>query len=182
MENMHQHVPAMRAVYWYMRKLERINMVKALVESGLSVALIGGDSWKDVLPSSPKLTLLPACAHQAAVQWYREARSVVCTNGYNGASERVFDGMSAGALVVSEDAPHLAGTFAHGVEAFMYRPNQIQDRMGELTEVLRSGASQKWADCGQEAFLRGHTWLHRVQALNSVLEQVVDTESIPVAA
>lgn len=167
------HAVAMRAVYWYMRKLERIRMVQALVDSGLSVALIGGDSWKSVLRPSPRLTLLPACTHQAVVQWYRDARSIVCTNGYNGASERVFDAMSAGALVVSEDAPHLVSALEPSGAAFFYRPNRLHDRVGELAELIRSGRSQEMADSGRRLLVEGHTWQQRVEALGKVLEQLV---------
>ena len=147
-------------------------MVNALVESGLSVALIGGDSWKSVLRPSPRLTLLPACTHQAVVQWYRDARTVVCTNGYNGASERVFDAMSAGALVVSEDAPHLVSALGDSAAAFFYRPNRLHDRVGELAELMRSGRSQVMADSGRRLLVQGHTWQHRVAALGEVLVQV----------
>ncbi len=170
------HAVAMRAVYWYMRKLERIRMVNALVESGLSVALIGGDSWKSVLRPSPRLTLLPACTHQAVVQWYRDARTVVCTNGYNGASERVFDAMSAGALVVSEDAPHLVSALGDSAAAFFYRPNRLHDRVGELAELIRSGRSQEIANSGRQSFVEGHTWRQRIDAFSEVLEQLADQQ------
>ena len=162
---------AMKVIYWYARKKERIRLVQDFADSGLKVALIGGEDWKFVLPRHENIHFVEPLGHEQLKGWYQKCKTVVTTNNFHGANERVFDAMAAGCLVFGECAPsliHLLGD----KRALFYRPNKAFERIPQLRLALKNGSAEEMAHDANHLFLKGHTWDHRAQYLSAVIEEL----------
>ncbi|MEY4645066.1 MAG: hypothetical protein RLZZ596_1897 [Pseudomonadota bacterium] len=169
--------PAMRIIYWYARKKERINLVKDLAKSGLKVALVGGDTWKSVLPQHKNIHFAPPVRHDDLKHWYLNSKVVATMNNSNGANERVFDAMAAGAALFSENAPNLIDLIGSD-SANYYEPNRAAEQVEELKNRLNSGKAEEMALQNHQQFLNQHTWQHRGEFLNNVIREI----TVPVTA
>ncbi len=163
---------AMRALYWYARKKERINLVRDFAESGLKIALIGGESWKSVLPNHDNIHFVEPIQHEDLKEWYKNSKAVVTMNNFNGANERVFDAMAAGATLFSENAPSLQDILGNN-QAIFYEPNKACERIEELRNVLNDQNAENMASMAYENFINNHTWRHRGEYLTSIIEQLI---------
>ena len=151
---------AMRAMYWYARKKERINLVRDFANSGLKVALIGGQAWKSVLEQHENIHFIEPVHHDDLQNWYLNSKSVVTMNNFNGANERVFDAMAAGALLFSENAPPLVEMLGSS-KALFYEPNKAGERIEELCQALQGARAEHMAEAAHHTFEHAHTWQHR---------------------
>jgi hypothetical protein len=167
--------PAMRAIYWYARKKERIKLVQDFASSGLKVAIIGGEAWKEVLPKHDSLFFAEPVPHEHLKNWYQKSKSVVTMNNFHGANERVFDAMAAGCLVFGECSPsliHLLGEKS----ALFYEPNKACDKIKDLEDVIHTGLASAMAQSGTEKFIAKHTWRHRGDYLAALMGELLETE------
>ncbi|WP_416545166.1 glycosyltransferase [Limnohabitans sp. DCL3] len=166
---------AMRAIYWYARKKERIKLVQDFASSGLKVALIGGEDWKEVLPNHDNIFFAEPVGHEHLKNWYQNSKSVVTMNNFHGANERVFDAMAAGCLVFGECAPSLVSILGEK-NAVFYEPNKACDKLDELEQLIRTGSAQAMAQSGTHRFSTEHTWQHRGEYLSALLDELMNIE------
>ena len=169
------HANAMKSIYWYARKKERINLVKDAAASGMKIILIGGDAWKRVLPAKNNITIKPECTHEELRALYGESKSVVNLNASNGACERAFDCLSAGSMLISEESHEMANLFEAHDAARLFKPNHAGEKMSEFKEIIRSGHSQNIAINGTRKFLENHTWKHRGHYLSTIFDELMET-------
>ena len=81
-----------------------------------------------------------------------------------GAHDRIFNGMLAGAAVVTDDSTYLRREFTDGKEFVMFSRNEIRtlpDRVFDLFGHMQS--TQKMADCGYQSAKEHHTWKSRAE-------------------
>jgi hypothetical protein len=165
---------AMRAMYWYARKKERINLVRDFAKSGLKIALIGGQAWKSVLEQHDNIHFIEPVHHDELQNWYLNSKSVVTMNNFNGANERVFDSMAAGALLFSENAPSLVEMLGTS-QALFYEPNKAGERIEELCQTLQGAQGRYMAEAARHTFECAHTWQHRGAYLTALFSNLVES-------
>lgn len=169
LDNIQDFMPALNQVYWHVRKTERIKMVRDLVSTGLKILLVGGESWKEVLPDYSNVTFVPPCSHKKLMEYYLNSRAVVSTNCFNGANERTFDGMSCGSLAIAEKSPTLTKCF-DDKEIVFYDRLKLNEKKDYITDLLNDGGlSESIANAGMNSFKKAHTWKHRAVELSSFL-------------
>ena len=88
-----------------------------------------------------------------------------------GAHDRIFNGMLAGACVVTDDSAYLRQQFENEQKLVRFRLEEI----GHLPELIwklldHPDEMQQIADAGYQAAREGHTWKSRMQEIFSVLE------------
>jgi hypothetical protein len=169
------HANAMKSIYWYARKKERINLVKDAAATGMKMILIGGDAWKTVLPPKNKITIKPECTHEELRALYGESKSVVNLNASNGACERAFDCLSAGSMLISEESKEMVNLFEVHNAARLFKPNHAHEKFNEFREIIQSGDSQEIANNGTRKFLENHTWKHRGNYLSIIFDELMET-------
>lgn len=158
-----------RNLYWYARKIERINLVKELSKTQLRILLVGGTEWKQVLPDTQNITFAPPCSHQNLLDWYKKSKVVATMNNYNGANERIYDALNCGAGVFCESAPRLLNELQTERVAF-YRPNRTNEAIEALENLVNTSSFESIRlsqSLGQK-----HTWGTRVATLRKTLESV----------
>lgn len=166
------HAQAMRSIYWYARKKERIQLVKDAVASGLNIILIGGEIWKSVLENTDNVTFLPECTHQELRAIYADSKSVVNLNAANGACERAFDSLAAGSMLITEESQELKILFETKKAAVFYKPNHAKERMSEFKELIKTNRWMDIAYQGNKIFSTGHTWQHRSKYLQGIFNEL----------
>lgn len=148
-----------------LRKQDRLAVVQALNESGLPFTLIGSD-WGDHIDFSPNVTVLPSVDAEALEAFVRRAKIVVNLNASNGACERAFNAMAAGACVITDESSTLADLFKGGKEIEFFdrrHPSTIAKTVGDL---LASGSRlEAIAARGQKRVREDHTWQSRARAI-----------------
>lgn len=163
------HAKNMRGVYWYIRRLERIKLVQDIANTGLKILLIGGDQWKKVIPNSKNITFVPPCNQETVIEYYKMSKSVVCTNCYNGASERVFDALAAGSIAITENSPALRNILIDKESCIFYTPNKFSEIKDDIISFLKNNNSAKIAEAGNSIFLKNHTWESRAKFISNII-------------
>lgn len=167
------HIIAMKALYWYERKRERINLVRDLCATGLKVLLIGDEGWREVIGEAPNVTRIDPCTHEALFAWYGQSKSVACMNNFNGANERIFDALGAGALPLVENDTQLIASLNEDL-TFTYRPNEFKSVAQALPEWLAQRDGDEVLEQANAFMQAGHTWSDRAESLAQVLTQLVN--------
>ena len=148
----------------YITSFFREMTVKLLVESGVKVTLYGAGwdvcDWID----HPNLDYRGVIPAQEIPELMTDAKIVLNTMTWfkDGSHDRVFNGMLAGAVVVSDTSGYMKETFTDGRELVFFE----LERLGELPERVRELLAdehrlQQIADCGYAAASEHHRMENR---------------------
>jgi hypothetical protein len=158
-------------IHSYMRKLDRLAIIRKLVDSGLSVALIG-TGWKPIFSTKSNVTYFEDTNYSDIKKIYEDARVVVNLNAENGACERVFDGIESGAMIFSDFSNALYRAFSHDQGVMFYQKHKADESISGLLRIIEQNETQGFADQAQQVVLAGHTWQYRAQALYELLQHL----------
>ena len=83
-----------------------------------------------------------------------------------GAHDRIFNGMLAGAVVLSDESAYLRQRFTSGQELEMFALPEIV-QLPQLVEALRKQPerAQRIADCGYQSAKAHDTWKNRIDEI-----------------
>ena len=156
----------MRFLDSYATSFFREQAVRILVESGIHVTAygVGWDQceWSD----NPYLTYGGKVPAPQILPLMNDSKIVLNTMTWfkAGAHDRIFNGMLAGAVVVTDDSTYLRRTFTDGKELVMFSlkelqtlPEQVFDLFGHISHM------QEITDCGYHAAKEEHTWKNRAE-------------------
>ena len=138
----------MRFLDSYATSFFREQAVRILVESGIHVTYGGKVLAPQILPlmNDSKIVL-------NTMTWFKA-----------GAHDRIFNGMLAGAAVVTDDSTYLRRTFTDGKELVMFSLKELQTLPERVFDLFgHSSHMQELADCGYRAAKEGHTWKNRAE-------------------
>jgi hypothetical protein len=160
----------------FIRCRDRIETMRSLASSGLPVTVIG-KGWESYLRQHGALRFSPEVSIDQLLDLYGDSQIVMNFNAANGACERAFSGMLAGAAVLSDRNQTLEKTMRTGTNIVFY------DRAisGDLVEVLGSmmdpAIGEQIAAEGQREASRSHRWVHRAEKICEWIEQDLLRES-----
>ncbi len=156
----------MRFLDSYATSFFREQAVRILVESGIHVTAygVGWDQcdWSD----NPYLTYGGKVLAPEILPLMNNAKIVLNTMTWfkAGTHDRVFNGMLAGAAVVTDDSTYMKQEFTDGKELVMFPlkelgtlPERVFDLFGHMDQM------QELADRGYEAARNNHTWKNRAE-------------------
>lgn len=157
-----------KELYDYQRKINRINIIDSLVNSGLTVGIIG-QGWNSYFGERNNVTYFDNIAHNEIMHLYQNAKVVVNVNAVNGASERLFDAIDAGAMVYSEFSMMLYDMFGSGNGVLFHNIHATESSIDLLKDIILNSETELWASSAKEKVLSAHTWKHRALFLNEVV-------------
>jgi spore maturation protein CgeB len=156
----------MRFLDSYATSFFREQAVRILVESGIHVTAygVGWDQceWSD----NPYLTYGGKVLAPQILPLMNDSKIVLNTMTWfkAGAHDRIFNGMLAGAAVVTDDSTYLRRTFTDGKELVMFSLKELQTLPERVFDLFgHSSHMQELADCGYRAAKEGHTWKNRAE-------------------
>lgn len=159
-------VVKMRFLDSYAVSFFREQAVRILVESGIRVTAYGTGwnqcDWSD----NPNLIYGGKVLAPQILPLMNDAKIVLNTMTWfkAGAHDRVFNGMLAGAAVVTDDSTYMRREFTDGKELVMFSlkdlralPERVCDLFGHMERT------QQMADCGYLSAKENHTWKSRAE-------------------
>ncbi len=167
-ERLQEIIVKMRFVDSYATSFFREQAVRILVESGVQVTAYGTGwnqcEWSD----NPHLTYGGKVLAPQILPLMNDSKIVLNTMTWfkAGSHDRVFNGMLAGAAVVTDDSTYMRREFTDGRELVMFSlqdlatlPERVFDLFGHISHT------QEMADCGYHAASERHTWKNRAEYL-----------------
>jgi hypothetical protein len=152
-------------------------VVRTLVQAGIDVYLCGS-GWEDCgWLINPHLHNLGRISADAVVEQMGNAKIVLNTMTWfkDGTHDRVFNGMLAGAVAVTDSSIYMREEFCGNpkqpdAELVMFELEQISGLPQMIRDLLASPAHmQQIADRGRAAALEKHTWQVRAQEMQDNL-------------
>lgn len=148
----------------YVRNVDRIAIIRGLVDAGLPITLCG-KGWQDFLGDRPNVTYMDR-VHVADIQaLYGTARVVLNLNAGNGASERALYASLAGAAVVSDESEELEALLGGGKGVAFFNRAKPETAAQAVGDLLESGRDEAMAHCGREKVEASGLWRHRAQQM-----------------
>lgn len=151
----------------YIKGLDRLKLVQALAELPIDVFGRGQRSWESAIAGGRVRTHTPLSFPEALSVM---SRSRIVLSSFptfkQGAHERIFYGMAAGALVVADHNPYLAKAFTEGEEIHLYNPHQVDELPDCLMRYLEDEELRLQCAClAQAKVQKRDTWDQRVAQL-----------------
>lgn len=165
-ERIREIIVQMRFIDSYATSFFREQAVRLLVESGIRVTAYGTGWDQCDWSGNPYLDYRGKVLAPEILPLMNDSKIVLNTMTWfkAGAHDRVFNGMLAGAAVVTDDSTYLRREFTDGRELVMFGledlgtlPERVFDLFGHMDRA------QQMADCGYRAAKEGHTWKSRAE-------------------
>lgn len=147
----------------------REQMVRILAESGITVTVFGA-GWERCGWEHPNFIYageIPPCQ---ILELMNQSKVVLNTMTWfkRGAHDRIFNGMLAGAAVVTDTSQYLQEHFKDARELRMFSLKEIHTLADIVKELLADiEGAQHMADCGYQESLAHHMWKNRIDALTA---------------
>ncbi len=146
----------------------REQMVRMLVESGVTVTVFG-TGWNRCEWEHPNLVYGGGIPPYQILELMRQSRIVLNTMTWfkRGAHDRIFNGMLAGAAVVSDTSAYLEECFTSGRELQMFSLKDMRGLVDSVRDLLTDPKrAQNMADCGYQAARDKHRWINRLRDIH----------------
>ena len=165
-EQLRHLITHMRFLDSYATSFFREQAVRSLVENGIEVTTYGVGWNLCEWSSNPHLKYGGKVLAPQILPLMNDAKVVLNTMTWfkAGAHDRIFNGMLAGAAVVTDDSTYLRRECTDGKELVMFRRDDIltlPERVCELFGHIQR--AQEMADCGYEFAKQCHTWKNRAE-------------------
>lgn len=167
-ERLQEIIVKMRFVDSYATSFFREQAVRILVECGVQVTAYGTGWNQCEWSGNPHLTYGGKVLAPQILPLMNDSKIVLNTMTWfkAGSHDRVFNGMLAGAAVVTDDSTYMRREFTDGRELVMFSlqdlatlPERVFDLFGHISHM------QEMADCGYHAASERHTWKNRAEYL-----------------
>ncbi|MBR5127538.1 MAG: glycosyltransferase [Roseburia sp.] len=165
-EQLRHLITHMRFLDSYATSFFREQAVRSLVENGIEVTAYGVGWDLCEWSNNPYLKYGGKVLAPQILPLMNDAKIVLNTMTWfkAGAHDRIFNGMLAGAAVVTDDSTYLRRECTDGKELVMFRrediltlPERVCDLFGHMEQT------QMMADCGYEFAKQHHTWKNRAE-------------------
>ncbi|MBQ8278563.1 MAG: glycosyltransferase family 1 protein [Roseburia sp.] len=165
-EELRNLIVHMRFIDSYATSFFREQAVRSLVENGIEVTAYGVGwnqcEWSD----NPHLKYGGKVLAPQILPLMNDSKIALNTMTWfkAGAHDRIFNGMLAGAAVVTDDSTYLHHECTDGKELVMFKRSEIAtlpDRVCELFGHIER--AQEIADCGYHFARENHTWKNRAE-------------------
>ena len=146
----------------------REQMIRTLAEFGVTITVFGM-GWDRCEWESPNVIYGGVLAPTQILELMNESRIVLNTMTWfkRGAHDRIFNGMLAGAAVVSDQSEYLKEQFMNGEHLQMFSLHEMNG-MAETVKSLLSDVkcAQMLADCGYQEAKKHHMWKNRLEDIH----------------
>jgi len=161
----------------YVKGKSRADLVKSIKSAEITLfngSVEKGYGWEKELGSRhPNIKLHPPVPYKEGLEFLKQAKFVLNAfiKNKEGAHDRIFNGMAAGACVLSNETLYLEEQFTDEKEILFYKPWQMEALDEKVMQYLNDEQKRvALAFDGQRAVLKAHTWDHRVQTILKELE------------
>ena len=150
----------------------RLEIIRALIESGITVSIYG-EGWDQAgLVGYPNYDYHGTISFTDGIALMEDSKIVLNQLSWfkDGCCERIFNAMLQGAVCVTDDSIYLKEQFTDGEDIVFYSLSALE-KLPELVSGLLQDPDrmQRIADCGYKNAADHHTWAHRAAELAKLL-------------
>lgn len=162
---------AMRAYASFINEWVRTSRRVAFFEAAARVGLpltVYGKGYDEVLPRYSNIDYRGPVDFSGTIELMRQSRLVININANfgEGAHDRPFSAMMAGAVAVTDQSAYYRQEFTEGRDIAFYRWKQIDADLLSIKDLLhRPETLLATARAGQKKANAGHGWGHRIPAI-----------------
>lgn len=168
-ERLREEISRLRFLDVYATSFFREQTVRYLVEHGISVTVYG-QGWQECeWADNPNLILGGIIPAGEVIRMMGESKIVLNTMTWfkAGAHDRIFNGMLAGAGVVTDTSSYMEENFTDGRELAFFHLQELSRLPGQIRQLLENPEElQRMADTGYQCAVREHTWQQRAKELS----------------
>lgn len=150
----------------------RLEIIRALVESGITVSVYG-EGWEQTdLIGHPNFDCHATISFTEGIALMEDSKIVLNQLSWfkDGCCERIFNTMLQGAVCVTDDSIYLKEQFADGEDIVFYSLSALEKLPELVSGLLQDPARMQCiADCGYHNASAHHTWAHRAAELAKLL-------------
>lgn len=169
-------IPLLDQLEDYINGKDRVELIKAIKDVKIEIYGSGSERWKKYLDKSSHVTAHEPVDYQQALKLMRDSKIVLnsCPTIKNGAHERIFAGISAGAAVLTDENPYMHENFKHLDNILFFRHGHWKD-VNPLIHAYLTDTNKRLTlvAAGQQVVRAGHTWDHRAAVLVSELGPIL---------
>jgi len=171
-----------RLLIQYLRKYERIKMMKAAELSGLKI-LVVGEGWSDYI-SGKNIFFHESVPFDKLNLIYLNSKTTVCFNSNNGGCERAIEALSVGSTVFSfgGESIELLANYNQGfcIQTKNLSVNTLAKRMGEWNEKIMN---DDYLYQQPIEFIENNNWMKVAQTLIDKFASLdLESQAIPFAS
>ena len=167
-EKLNQTICKMRFLDSFAVSFYREQSVRILVENGIPVTVYGAGWEQCEWANHPNLKLAGKIPAPDILTRMKDVKIVLHTMTWfkDGAHDRIFNGMLAGAVVVTDESDYLQNRFTSGQELEMFALPEIA-RLPQMVKALleQPERAQRVADCGYHSAKEHDTWINRIDEI-----------------
>lgn len=163
-----QVIAKLRFVDAFAVSFYREQMIRLLAESGITVTVFGR-GWDRCEWEHPNFVYGGEIPPYKILEMMQQSKIVLNTMTWfkRGAHDRIFNGMLAGAAVVSDSSYYLKEHFTNGKELQMFSLKNMEGLVDIVKYLLANpNEAQNMADCGYQAALKSHRWCSRLRDIH----------------
>lgn len=158
-----------------MRGRDRVELVRAIQHTQVHLfgTKTGEQGWEHYFAGKQKnVTLHGQISYERVLQVMAQSKIILNSSPHirNGAHERIFTGLMAGATVITNESPYVREIF--GTEkGVLYYSSLDYAGINEAISSILSGENKRRSaiERGRKIVQSGHTWDHRAKALIEAL-------------
>lgn len=160
---------------YFIRSLSRIRLLEVLLEAGIVVDVFG-EGWEEYESRFPdRLRLHGSISYKETLQVMGDSKIVLNAMPLfkDGAHDRIFNAMLAGAVCVTDGTPYLEDCFHDGEELRFYDLKNMDVLPGIVKELLDNPEkAEKIANRGYKKAMQFHTWNVRGRQFIELLKEL----------
>lgn len=145
----------------------REQMIRMLAENGVTVTIFGA-GWDRCEWEYPNVIYGGEVTPVQILELMNQSKIVLNTMTWfkRGAHDRIFNGMLAGAAVVSDTSEYMQENFTSGVELELFSLHHMEDMVRKIQYLLNNPEkAQSIANCGYRIAKEQHMWVNRLNNL-----------------
>ncbi|OEC02888.1 hypothetical protein GY31_07555 [Lysinibacillus sphaericus] len=159
----------------YVYSVNRLKVIMALADAGFNVEIYG-NNWS----SSPVMKYPNVRLHESVNYWQTQElmrKSKIVMNFQallrDGTHERIFAGMAARSVVVTNETPYLRELFLADEEIIFYNFNHLEEMVESIQAILQDdGRREKISQAGWQAVKGSHTFEERAKMIVDIFNDV----------
>ena len=158
----------------YIRMCYRDRVVRAILDSGIDITVIGRNWDKSDSSSYPNFHWIPAMPFDEVFQYMRHSKLVLNVMPWfkSGSHERIFNTLLSGACPVSDKSKWLEENFNDKEDIAFYDLDELEALPGLIEELLQNDdMREKIIRNGQEKVLHHYT---TASVIGEALQKVID--------
>ncbi|KPN97429.1 glycosyltransferase [Lysinibacillus sp. ZYM-1] len=167
-------IKLVRDIGRYIYSVNRLSVVTALADAGLSISIYG-KGWEDSpLMKYPNVIINKSVNYWETQELMRQAKVIMSFQALlrDGTHERVFAGMAARSVVVTNETPYLRELFTEK-ELMFYNFNDLGAMVEAVQAILKDDEQrEKISEAAWQAIKGKHTFEERAQTIIDIFNDV----------